>query len=172
MQWGAAIAQWIRLHLLSCHPGFESKAHYHYSQFVLYLPCEKNKSKQKVAGFCPYLIKCKQWAWDSNPGRHMVSRDESTEPWWHPHYILPTRYYMYREWPINFNFESLFQLAHTPAIARGFSLIDCNESFWKTGYCPYRIRKSGNSTNVIERVDHGATFYKKFFFGQGQCRPE
>ena len=26
--WGAAIAQWIRLHLPSCRPGFESQAHH------------------------------------------------------------------------------------------------------------------------------------------------
>ena len=62
------------------------------------------------------------------------------------------------------------QLTHTPAIARGFSLIDSQETYWKNGYCPYRIKKNGSngSPNVIERVDQGATFYKKFFFGQGK----
>jgi len=64
------------------------------------------------------------------------------------------------------------QLTHTPAIARGFSLIDSQETYWKNGYCPYRIKKNGltGSTNVIERVDQGATFYKKFFFGQGKTK--
>jgi hypothetical protein len=27
---------------------------------------------------------------------------------------------------------------------------------------------TGSAPNVIERVDQGATFYKKFFFGQGK----
>ena len=36
---GAAIAQWIRLHLPSCCPGFESQAHYlcFYSQILYYI---------------------------------------------------------------------------------------------------------------------------------------
>ena len=55
---GAAITQWIRLCLPFCRPGFESQAHhlhfYHYSQFVLYLSCEKNEIKQKEAGFEPF----------------------------------------------------------------------------------------------------------------------
>ena len=36
--WGAAIAQWIRLRLPSCHPGFESQAH-HLHFFHLYYLC-------------------------------------------------------------------------------------------------------------------------------------
>ena len=62
--WGAAIAQWIRLRLPSCHPGFESQAHhlgfyFIYSQICLYLSlyCEKNDNKQKVAGFGPFFKK-------------------------------------------------------------------------------------------------------------------
>ena len=60
-------------------------------------------------------------------------------------------------------------MTHTPTIARGFSLVDSTETYWKTGYCPYRIKKNGltGSANLVERVDQGATFYKKFFFGQG-----
>ena len=58
---GAAITQWIRLCLPFCRPGFESQAHhlhfYHYSQFVLYLSCEKNENKQKEAGFDPFKIR-------------------------------------------------------------------------------------------------------------------
>ena len=45
----AAIAQWIRLCLSSCHSGFESQAHHH-----LYLHCEKNQNKQKQAVFGPF----------------------------------------------------------------------------------------------------------------------
>ena len=41
-EWGAAIAQWIRLCLPSCHPGFESQATpstllYFIVKFVLYI---------------------------------------------------------------------------------------------------------------------------------------
>ena len=54
--WGAAIAQWIRLRLPSCRPGFESQAH-HLCFFNLYLSfeleCEKNENKQKEAGIGP-----------------------------------------------------------------------------------------------------------------------
>ena len=55
---GAAIAQWIRLHLLSCCTGFESQAFMLLSptvKFVLYLSCKKNKNKQKEPGFGPFL---------------------------------------------------------------------------------------------------------------------
>jgi hypothetical protein len=76
-----------------------------------------------------------------------------------------------------FNYSScyFYKQTHTPAIARGFSLIDCNDTYWKNGFCPYRIRKmglTGSSANLIERVDHGAVFYKKFFFGQGKQSPQ
>ena len=57
---GAAIAQWIRLHLPSCRPGFESQAH-HLCFFNLYLSfeleCEKNENKQKEAGIGPFFKK-------------------------------------------------------------------------------------------------------------------
>ena len=56
--WGAAIAQWIRLRLPSCRPGFESQAH-HLCFFNLYLSfeleCEKNENKQKEAGIGPFF---------------------------------------------------------------------------------------------------------------------
>ena len=47
---GAAIAQWIRLRLPSCHPGFESQARY--LRFFIYIICAifviwKNKNKNK-----------------------------------------------------------------------------------------------------------------------------
>ena len=55
---GAAIAQWIRLHLPSCRPGFESQAH-HLCFFNLYLSfeleCEKNENKQKRGRDWPIL---------------------------------------------------------------------------------------------------------------------
>ena len=44
---GAAIAQWIRLHLPSCRPGFESQAHYLcFFQFKL-KHVEKSKINRK-----------------------------------------------------------------------------------------------------------------------------
>ena len=57
----AAIAQWFRLRLPSCGPGFESQAHHlRFFQFVLLkllLELEKNENKQKEAGIGPYLKK-------------------------------------------------------------------------------------------------------------------
>ena len=57
-EWGAAVAQWICLHLPSCRPGLKSQAHhlcfYHYSQFVIYLSSEKKENKQKEARFGPF----------------------------------------------------------------------------------------------------------------------
>ena len=57
---GAAIAQWIRLRLPSCRPGFESQAH-HLCFFNLYLSfeleCEKNENQQKEAMIGPFLKK-------------------------------------------------------------------------------------------------------------------
>ena len=54
---GTAIAQWIRLHLPSCCPGFESQAHHlrFYNKFVLHLSREKNENKQKEARFGPFF---------------------------------------------------------------------------------------------------------------------
>ena len=46
--WGAAIAQWIRLRLPSCRPGFESQAHhlrFLQSKFVLYCHCVGKRTK-------------------------------------------------------------------------------------------------------------------------------
>ena len=62
---GAAIAQWIRPRLPSCHPGFKSQAHMYafliYIVHIVYLSfqleCEKNKNKQKEAGIGPFKIK-------------------------------------------------------------------------------------------------------------------
>ena len=57
VSWGATIAQWIRLRLPSCRPGFESQARnlrFLFIVFVLYLSCEKNENKQKEAGFGPF----------------------------------------------------------------------------------------------------------------------
>ena len=64
--WGAAIAQWIRLRLPSCRPGFESQAH-HLCFFSIYivqivylsfeLECEKNENKRKEAGIGPFFLK-------------------------------------------------------------------------------------------------------------------
>ena len=55
----AGVAQWIRLRLPSCRPGFESQAH-HLCFFSIYivqilylsfeLECETNENKQKEAG--------------------------------------------------------------------------------------------------------------------------
>ena len=49
--WGAAVAQWIRLHHPSCRPGFESQAqHLCFYQFELGR-VEKTKNKQKTGTF-------------------------------------------------------------------------------------------------------------------------
>ena len=61
--WGAAIAQWIRLCLPSCCPGFESQAHhlrFYHLQYLCYI-CyvKRTKVKQKEAGFGPFLKKIK-----------------------------------------------------------------------------------------------------------------
>ena len=60
---GAAIAQWIRLRLPSCHPGFESQVH-HFHFFYLEFLCrnchvKRTKNKQKEAGFGPFFKKQK-----------------------------------------------------------------------------------------------------------------
>jgi hypothetical protein len=58
---------------------------------------------------------------------------------------------------------------HTPTAARGFSILDTPDTFWKDGYCPYNI-SSVAGKNVIERTDDGSTFYKKHFYGQGKTQ--
>ena len=50
MTWGAAIAQWIRLRLPSCRPGFESIYIVQIVYLSFELECEKNKNKQKRPG--------------------------------------------------------------------------------------------------------------------------
>ena len=59
---GAAIAQWIRLRLPSCRPGFESQAHHlSFYQFIFELyHVEKDENKQKEAGIGPFLKKTVQ----------------------------------------------------------------------------------------------------------------
>ena len=61
---GAARAQWIRLRLPFCRPGFESKAnhlsfYFIYSQIcaILSLYCEKNENKKKRLGLAHFLQK-------------------------------------------------------------------------------------------------------------------
>ena len=61
---GAAIAQWIHLHLPFCRPRFKSQAHHlcffsFLFKFVLYLylHCVKNENKQKEAGYGPVIKK-------------------------------------------------------------------------------------------------------------------
>ena len=48
---GAAIAQWIRLHLPSCCPGFESQAHhlcfFQFIKFKLYI-CHLNRNVKRT----------------------------------------------------------------------------------------------------------------------------
>ena len=52
---GAAMAQWIRLRLPSCRPGFESQAHHlHFYQFIELCNVEKTKIRQKEAGIGPF----------------------------------------------------------------------------------------------------------------------
>ena len=60
---GAAIAQWNRLRLPSCRPGFESQARnlrFLFIVFVLYLSCEKNENKQKRGRVWPIFKKKKK----------------------------------------------------------------------------------------------------------------
>ena len=51
--WVANIAQWIRLALQSCRPGFNSQARPMLFSFLVkyLLYCETNENKQKEAGF-------------------------------------------------------------------------------------------------------------------------
>ena len=57
--WGAAVAQWIHLHLPSCRPRFESQAHYLcFYQFKFKLShVEKTKYTEKEAGIGPFCKK-------------------------------------------------------------------------------------------------------------------
>ena len=55
--WGAAIAQWIRLLLPSCHPGFESQAHHlSFYKFIIVL-CGKDENKRKRVRDWPIFLK-------------------------------------------------------------------------------------------------------------------
>ena len=64
--WGAPIAQWIRLRLPSCRPGFESQAHHlRFFQFILFklYICHLNwnvkrtKINKNEAGIGPFFLK-------------------------------------------------------------------------------------------------------------------
>ena len=60
LNWDTAITQWIHLHLPSCHPGFESKAHhlcfYHLRSILCYIcHVKRTKINQKEAGFGSFL---------------------------------------------------------------------------------------------------------------------
>ena len=52
-----AIAQWIRLRLPSCRPGFESIYIVQIVYLSFELECEKNENKQKEAWIGPFLKK-------------------------------------------------------------------------------------------------------------------
>ena len=62
-RWVAAIAPWFRLHLPSCGPGFESRAHHLcFFQFeLLKLYQENNENKQKEAGDWPIFNIMPYW---------------------------------------------------------------------------------------------------------------
>ena len=54
---GAAIAQWIRLRLPFCCPGFQSQA-YHLSFYkIIVVSCRKDENKRKEAGIGPFFLK-------------------------------------------------------------------------------------------------------------------
>ena len=76
ISWGAAIAQWMHLHLPSCHTGFKSQTHHlHLYQFIFELcRVEKTKINKKEAGIGPFFKKpwfrirrqdrdCLAWSW-------------------------------------------------------------------------------------------------------------
>ena len=50
---GAAIAQWIRLRLPSCRPGFESQAYFLSFYKILVESFRKDENKRKEAGIGP-----------------------------------------------------------------------------------------------------------------------
>ena len=59
---GAAIAQWIRLSLPSCHPVFEFQPHHAFSIYIVQivylsfeLECKTIENKQKEARFGPFF---------------------------------------------------------------------------------------------------------------------
>ena len=48
-------------------------------------------------------------------------------------------------------------------------MLDKEDTHWKSGFCPYvKSNKGEGNGNVIERIDDGATFYRKHFFGKGR----
>ena len=54
--WGAAIAQWIRLRLPSCRPGFESQAHHlRFHEFIELCNVGKTKINKKRPGLAHFL---------------------------------------------------------------------------------------------------------------------
>ena len=55
--WGAAIAQWIHLHLPSCCPGFEYQAdHLHFNHFIELCNVETTKISKKRHGLAHFKI--------------------------------------------------------------------------------------------------------------------
>ena len=61
IRWGAAKAQWIRLHRPSCYPGFESRAyHLSFYKFIV-VSCEKDENKRKEAGIGTFFLKKTLW---------------------------------------------------------------------------------------------------------------
>ena len=57
-EWGPTIAQWIRLGLPSCHPGFESQAHHQgFHQFIELWNVEKTKINKKRLGLAHFFKK-------------------------------------------------------------------------------------------------------------------
>lgn len=52
---------------------------------------------------------------------------------------------------------------HRPLFTYGTSILECNigETLWSKQACPYQ-----SNTSLIEQIDNGAYFYRKYFFGQ------
>ena len=60
-KWGAGIAQWIRLHLLTCRPAFESRAfHLRFYRFII-VSCRKGENKRERGRDWPIFKKVKKW---------------------------------------------------------------------------------------------------------------
>ena len=54
---------------------------------------------------------------------------------------------------------------HRPLLSCGVSILEFppGETHWKNGTCPYEPQ-----VTTIENIDHGALFYRKYFYGQGK----
>lgn len=53
---------------------------------------------------------------------------------------------------------------HRPSLSYGISILEFppGETHWKNGTCPYQPQVTS-----IENIDHGALYYRKYFYGQG-----